>query len=81
LFWSEAKNSQPEPALNSILTPSTGRQVANSVLLRGIQLMFVQRFQQQYFVIHYCCDNTREVRAPNAVRRSEAPLMYSIGLI
>jgi hypothetical protein len=34
----------------------------NPVLLRGIQLTFVQRFQQLYFVIHYCCDNTRKVR-------------------
>jgi hypothetical protein len=41
--------------------PDKGKQVI-SVLLRGIQLTFVQRFQQLYFVIHYCCDNTRKVR-------------------
>jgi hypothetical protein len=35
----------------------------------------VQRIYQLYFVIHYCCDNTRKVRAPNAVRRSGAPHM------
>jgi hypothetical protein len=46
------------------------------VLLRGIQLKFVQRFQQLYFLIHYCCDNTRKVRAPNAGKRSGAPHMY-----
>jgi hypothetical protein len=40
------------------------------VLLRGIQLTFVQRIQQLHFVIHYCCDNTRKVRAPNAGGRS-----------
>jgi hypothetical protein len=31
-----------------------------SVLLRGIQLTFVQRFQQLYFLIHYCCDERRQ---------------------
>jgi hypothetical protein len=46
------------------------------VLLHGIQLTAVQRFYQLYFVIHYCCDNTRKVRAPNAVRRSGAPQVY-----
>jgi hypothetical protein len=46
------------------------------VLLQGIQLTFVQRFQQLQFVIHYCCDNTRKMRAPNAVMRSGAPHMY-----
>jgi hypothetical protein len=29
-----------------------------------------------YLVIHYCCDTTRKVCAPNAVRRSGAPHMY-----
>jgi hypothetical protein len=43
------------------------------VLLRGVQFTFVQRFLQLYFLIHYYCDNTRKVRAPNAVRRSGAP--------
>jgi hypothetical protein len=46
------------------------------VLLRGIQLTLVQRFCQQYFLIHYCCDNTGKERAPKAERRSEAPHMY-----
>jgi hypothetical protein len=27
-------------------------------------------------MIHYCCDNTRNMRAPNTERRSEAPHMY-----
>jgi hypothetical protein len=31
-----------------------------------MQLTFVQRFQQMYFLIHYWCDYTRKVRAPNA---------------
>jgi hypothetical protein len=48
-----------------------------TVLLYGIQLMFVQRFQQLYFLIHYCCDNTRKVHAPNAGRRSGAPHMWN----
>jgi hypothetical protein len=43
------------------------------VLLRGIQLTLVQRFYQQYFLIQYCCDNTKKVRTPNAVRRSGTP--------
>jgi hypothetical protein len=30
----------------------------------------------QHFRIQCCCDNTRKVRAPNAVRRSGAPYMY-----
>jgi hypothetical protein len=47
-----------------------------TVLLRGIQLTYVQRFEQMYFVIHYCWDNTRKVRAPNAGRRSGAPHMH-----
>jgi hypothetical protein len=45
-------------------------------LLLGAQFTFVQRFQQLYFLIHYCCDTTRKVRAPEAVRRSGAPDMY-----
>jgi hypothetical protein len=51
------------------------------VLIRGIQLTKVQRFYQLDFVIHYCCNSTRKVRAPNAVRRSGAPQMYSIGIM
>jgi hypothetical protein len=42
------------------------------VLLRGIQLTFVQRSQQLLFLIHYCCDNTRKVRD----RRSGTQHMY-----
>jgi hypothetical protein len=49
---------------------------SDSVLLRGIQLAFVQWFQQLSFVIHYCCDNTRKVHSPNAGMRSGAPNMY-----
>jgi hypothetical protein len=48
-----------------------------SVLLRAIQLTLVQRFKQLYFLIHYCFDNTRNVRAPNADRRSGASLLAS----
>jgi hypothetical protein len=47
--------------------------VSNSV---GVQFTFVQRFQQLYFLIRYCCDNTRKVRATNAFRRSGVPHMY-----
>jgi hypothetical protein len=32
------------------------------VLLRGIQLTLVQRFEQLYFLINYCCDNNRKAR-------------------
>jgi hypothetical protein len=39
------------------------------VLPRDIQLTLVQRFYQLYFLIHYCCDNTRKVR-------TGAPHMY-----
>jgi hypothetical protein len=34
------------------------------------------KFLQLYFVIHYCCENTGKVCAPNAVRRLGAPHMY-----
>jgi hypothetical protein len=46
------------------------------VLLRSIQLMLVHRFQELYFLIHYCCDYTRNDRALNACRRSGAPHVY-----
>jgi hypothetical protein len=51
---------------------------AETVLLRRIQLTKVQRIYQLYFLIHYCCDNTRKVRAPNAVWHSGAPHMYGL---
>jgi hypothetical protein len=51
---------------------TTGR--LETVLLRDTQLTFVQRFQQLYFLIHYCY--TMKVHASNAVRRSGAPHMY-----
>jgi hypothetical protein len=46
------------------------------VLLRGVQFTFFQHFQQLYLLIHYCCDNIRKVRAPNAVRHLGVPHMY-----
>jgi hypothetical protein len=50
--------------------------VCGSATWYTVQLALVQRFYQLYFLIYYCCDNTRKVRAPNAVRRSGAPHMY-----
>jgi hypothetical protein len=44
--------------------------MADPVLLSGIQLTYL------YFVIHYCCDITRKVRALNARRHLGAPYMY-----
>jgi hypothetical protein len=48
------------------------------VLLRGIQLTFVQLFQQLvvYDPLQYRCDNTRKVHAPNAGRYLGAPHLY-----
>jgi hypothetical protein len=51
------------------------------VLLRGIQLTLqFNGFNNLYFLIHFCHDNTRKVRAPNAERRTGAPHM-NIGLM
>jgi hypothetical protein len=47
----------------------------HTVLLHGIQLTFVQWFQQLLFLIDYC---VKKVRTLNAVRCSGAPHMYCI---
>jgi hypothetical protein len=47
------------------------------VLLRGIQLTFVQRFQQLYFLIHYCCNNTWKVgRATHVLASFKVKILH-----